>query len=101
MMISYGSCLILSWILFVLGLIVMLTRRSILTLLLALMLMFHATSLTWVAAVRFHGDPLGHVTTLAILGAIVSQFLIGLGVVIRIVRGQESADISKHNYLKN
>lgn len=101
MMISYGSCLILSWVLFVLGLMVMLTRRSILTLLLAVMLMFHAISLAWIAAVRFYGDPMGQITSLAILGAIVAQFVIGLGVIMSIVRAQESVDISKHNYLKN
>jgi NADH:ubiquinone oxidoreductase subunit K len=83
---SASSCLILSWILFVWGLITLLVRRNILTRLIAIVLMFNATSLAWVAGVRYHSDRGGQGIAFALLIAIGAQFLIGLGVMIRKVR---------------
>lgn len=98
---SFGSCLILSWILFTIGLLVLLTRRSIFTLLLALIVMFNGSSLAWIAAVRYHGDSMGQVMALGLLAVIASQFLIGLGVIASALRNRGSADATEYRYLRD
>jgi len=98
---TLNACLLLSWSLFASGLIILLTRRNILTLLFAILLMFNGTSLAWVASMRFHqqsGDWIGLAALLVVTAA---QFLVGLGILRRIIRSQGSADISNYHYFKN
>ncbi len=101
MSLSFGACLLLSWILFGIGLMVLLGRRNLLTLVFAILLMFQGTALGWVAGWRFHGDALGSLGLIVLLVAMTAQFLIGLGLVVRIAKDQSSVDVSKQNFLKN
>ena len=93
--------LLLGWILFVIGLMILVTRRSLLALVLAVLVMFNGTSVAWVASLRAYGDGSGHWVAFCLLAAITAQFLIGLGIVKNMAGSLTSVDMSLRRYLKN
>ncbi len=92
--------LCLAWLLFCIGVVVLLSRRSLFGLLLALLLMFHGSMLAWVAAARYHHAMAYSWTGLGLLAVLAAQFLIGLGVIWHHLKQGRSLDIMEHSYLK-
>ena len=85
--------LVLASILFMIGAIGVLTRRSVLVILMSIQLMLSAASLTFLAFSRLHGDHQGHVMVLFVIAVGVAELAIGLAMVLRIFRHKRSVNI--------
>ena len=75
-----------SAILFTIGLIGVLLRRSPLTVLLSLEIMLNSVNLTWVAFSRQVGGSDGQVFALVVMGIAAAEVVVGLGLVVAMTR---------------
>lgn len=88
--------LILSGILFSIGLTGVLIKRNVVTVLMALELMFNAVTLTFLAFGRFTTPQVmtGQVFVLFIITVAAAEVALGLALVIAIYRNRETVDIT-------
>lgn len=101
-MVGIEHYLILSAILFSIGMVGALLKRNILTILMSIELMFNAVNLTFVAFARFVTPTLltGHVFALFIIVVAAAEVALGLAIVIAIFRNWETVDITVENTLR-
>ena len=92
--------LILSAILFVIGLIGVLTRRNALMILLAIELMFNAANLSFVAFAKGWGNLDGQVFVFFIITVAAAEVTVGLAIAILLVRGLNTLDTRQVRFLK-
>jgi NADH-quinone oxidoreductase subunit K len=92
--------LILSAILFALGVIGVLIRRNALVLFMSIELMLNAVSLTFVTYSRLLGDVGGQVFVLLVMAVAAAEVAVGLAIVVSLFRHKETADIDEINLLK-
>jgi NADH:ubiquinone oxidoreductase subunit K len=94
--------LILSAILFSIGLVGALTKRNIVTILMSIELMFNAANLAFVAVTRFVTPGLltGHLFVLFIITVAAAEVALGLGIVLAIFRNRQTVDVSNANSMK-
>ncbi len=76
--------LILSWLLFLIGLFGVLVRRDLLFMLISLEVMLNAAGLAFVSAGAAWGDPGGQVMFIFILSLAAAEVAIGLALVLRL-----------------
>ncbi|MEI7438657.1 MAG: NADH-quinone oxidoreductase subunit NuoK [Thermoleophilia bacterium] len=86
MSVGIPSFLIVSAILFTIGLIGVLLRRSPLTILLSLEVMLNSVNLTLVAFSRQVGGSDGQVFALVVMGIAAAEVVVGLGLVVAMTR---------------
>lgn len=86
MSVGIPSFLIVSAILFTIGLIGVLLRRSPLTILLSLEIMLNSVNLTLVAFSRQVGGSDGQVFALVVMGIAAAEVVVGLGLVVAMTR---------------
>ena len=99
-MITAGHYLILSGILFGIGLLGILVRRNILLILLSIELMLNAANLTLIAASAMHGDARGQLTAFFVMVIAAAEVTIGLAITVLLFRKQESVDTDEIRSLK-
>lgn len=99
-MIPLGHYLVVSAILFAIGIYGILTRRNALLLLLSIELMLNAANLSFVAFSRFSGDLSGQVFVFFIMTVAACEVTVGLAIVILLFRSRETLDLDKINLLK-
>lgn len=99
-MIPLGHYLVVSAILFAIGIYGILTRRNALLLLLSIELMLNAANLSFVAFSRFSGDLSGQVFVFFIMTVAACEVTVGLAIVILLFRNRETLDLDKINLLK-
>ena len=85
-MISLGSYLILSGILFSIGVVGITTSRNVLKILLSLELLLAASNLSFVAFSRFNGDYTGQLIVFFVILVAAAEVAIGLAIVVLIYR---------------
>ncbi len=76
--------LILSWLLFLIGLFGVLVRRDLMFMLISLEVMLNAAGLAFVSAGAAWGDPGGQVMLIFILSLAAAEVSIGLALVLRL-----------------
>ena len=81
-----------SAILFSIGLLGVLLRRSPLTVLLSLEVMLNSVNLTLVAFARQHGGADGQVFALVVMGIAAAEVVVGLGLVVAMTRREMVLD---------
>ncbi|MEI6626345.1 MAG: NADH-quinone oxidoreductase subunit NuoK [Thermoleophilia bacterium] len=86
MSVGIPSFLIVSAILFTIGLVGVLLRRSPLTILLSLEVMLNSVNLTLVAFSRQVGGSDGQVFALVVMGIAAAEVVVGLGLVVAMTR---------------
>jgi len=86
MSVGIPSFLIVSAILFAIGLVGVLLRRSPLTILLSLEVMLNSVNLTLVAFSRQVGGSDGQVFALVVMGIAAAEVVVGLGLVVAMTR---------------
>lgn len=82
--------LILSALLFVLGLIGIIVRRNILMVLMFIEVMMNAINLTFVALARYYKELDGHVIAIFIMAIAAVEAAIGLGILIALFRNRQT-----------
>ncbi len=94
--------LILSAIIFSIGLVGALTKRNVITILMSLELMFNAVNIAFVAVTRFVTPTLltGHIFALFVITVAAAEVALGLAIVIAIFRNRESVDITTASSMK-
>ena len=92
--------LILSTILFVIGIMGVLLRRNVLLILLSLELVFNATNLAFVAFSKLHGNLDGQVIVLFTMAVAAAEVTIALAITVLLFRNWQSIRINKPSNLK-
>ena len=95
------SVLIVAAILFVLGLIGVLTRKNIIFILISVEIMLNAAGLAFVAAGSRWGQPDGQVMFLFILAMAASEVSVGLALVMQAYHQHKTLDVAKMTELKD
>lgn len=99
---SLASYLIISLILFVVGITVMIARKNIVAILLGIELILNAASLNFVAYSRFVTNNLdGHIFSLFIIVIAAAEAAVGLAIVIRFFQIKETIHIDEATTLRN
>lgn len=83
----------LSLVLFCLGLIGVMMRRNVFTVLLSLQLMFVSAGLNLVAYSYRFSDLQGQVLAAMIVGTVLAQAVIGIGLAVAMIRLKDTADL--------
>ncbi len=101
-MVSLTSYLVISLILFVIGVAVMLARKNIVAILLGIELILNAAALNFVAYSKYVTNNLdGHVFSLFIIVVAAAEAAVGLAIVIRFFQLKESIHIDEATQLRN
>ena len=101
-MMSLTSYIIISFILFIAGIVVILARKNIIAILLGLELILNASALNFVSYTRYVNQNLdGHVMALFILVIAAAEAAVGLAIVIRFFQIRESVHIDDATQLQN
>src|SRR5439155_22126249 len=102
-MASFNSqaVLIVAAILFVLGLVGVLTRKNIIFILISVEVMLNAAGLVFVAAGSRWGQPDGQVMFLFILAMAASEVSVGLALVLQTYHQHKTLDVQKLTALKD
>ena len=97
-MITLSHLLLLSALLFTMGLIGVITRRNIILILLSIELMLSAVNLTFVAFSRAQGDLTGQIIVFFVMIVAAAEIAVGLAVALLLVRhtGKTNADEVKN-----
>jgi NADH-quinone oxidoreductase subunit K len=92
--------LVLSAVLFGLGVVAFVFRRNIITILLAIELMLNAVNLAFVAFARAWGQTDGLVFVFFVIVVAAAESAVGLAIVIRIYQNRQTLNIERVNLLK-
>jgi NADH-quinone oxidoreductase subunit K len=97
-----ASYLIISLILFIVGITVMIARKNIVAVLLGIELILNAAALNFVAYSRFVTNNLdGHIFSLFIILVAAAETAVGLAIVIRFFQIKETIHIDEATQLRN
>ena len=89
----------LSAVLFVIGVIGVLTRRNAIIIFMCVELMLNAVNLTFVALSRYYGMG-GQIFVLFVMTVAAAEAAVGLAIIISIFRHKETVDLRNINILK-
>lgn len=92
--------LILSFLLFSIGMAGALLRRNILIVIMCLELMLNSVNLLLVAFSAYHGDAGGQVMVFFIMLVAAAEVTVGLAILVQLKRNTEGVDINQLNRLK-
>jgi NADH-quinone oxidoreductase subunit K len=82
--------LVLSGVLFAIGMMGVFLRRNVITMLLSIEVMLNAVNLTFVAFGRFLGSPDGQIIVFFVITVAAAEAAVGLAIVIALFRHTES-----------
>ena len=85
--------LVLASILFMIGVVGVMTRRNALVILMSVELMLNAANLTFLAFSRLHGDQQGHVMVFFVIAVAAAEAAVGLAIVLSIFRHKRSVNV--------
>ncbi len=92
-MVPLTHYLALSFLLFILGIVGVLVRRNLLTVLMSIELMLNAVNLNLVAFSRQLGDLAGQVFTVFVIAVAAGEAAIGLAIIISLYRLKNSVNL--------
>ena len=92
--------LVVSAILFCLGIIGFPLRRNALIVFMSVELMLNAANLSFVTFARQHGNLDGQVASFFVMGVAAAEVVIGLAIIVAIHRARRSASVDDANLLK-
>jgi NADH-quinone oxidoreductase subunit K len=99
-MISSSFYLILGAILFIIGVVGVLTRRNAIVILMCIELMLNSVNLTFVVFSRYLASMTGQVFVLMTVAVAAAEVAVGLALIIALYRQKKTADIDDINILK-
>ena len=99
-MIPVTHYLVLSALLFAIGLVGIMTRRNVLMILLCIELMFNAANLSFVAYAKSWGDLSGQVIVFFVITVAAAEITVGLAIAILMARRLSTLNADEANQLK-
>jgi len=92
--------IVLSMILFALGVAGVTTRRNPILIFMSIELMLNAVNLSLIAFGRYLGDAGGQMLTIFVMAVAAAEVSVGLGILIAIFRTKDNVDVDVLNGLK-
>jgi|SRR5216683_6119162 NADH-quinone oxidoreductase subunit K len=99
-MVPLSWYLILSAVLFCLGVSAFLLKRNIITIFMAIELMLNAVNLSFIAFANYLGKLSGHVFVFFVMVVAAAEAAVGLAIIIAIYRTRETLNVDRVNLLK-
>lgn len=99
-MVPLNYYLILSAIIFAIGVVGVLIRRDLIIVLMSIELMLNAVNLTFIAFSRFLGSMEGQVMVFFVMAVAAAEAVIGLAIIISVFRHRETLDPQEMQLLK-
>ncbi len=99
-MVPLTHYLLVSAILFSLGVAGVLLRRNVIMIFMSIELMLNAVNLTFVAFSKFLNNMDGHIFTFMVMTVAAAEAAVGLAIVIAIFRNKPTANVDEINLLK-
>ena len=99
-MITLHHYLVLSALLFTIGLVGIMTRRNVLMILLCIELMFNAANLSFVAYAKAWGDLSGQIIVFFVITVAAAEITVGLAIAILMARRLSTLNADEANQLK-
>ena len=99
-MVPLNYYLILSAVIFAIGVLGVITRRNLIVLLMSIELMLNGVNLTFIAFSRFLGSTDGQVMVLFVMAVAAAEAVIGLAIIISVYRHRQSLDPQEMQLLK-
>lgn len=99
-MIEPSAYLLLSAILFGIGVVGVITRKNVLIILMSVEVMLNGVNLTFVAVGSYLGDPTGGVFAFMVITVAAAEAAVGLALLIALFRLKETVDITDLKVLK-
>jgi NADH-quinone oxidoreductase subunit K len=99
-MVPLSYYLILSAVIFAIGVLGVLIRRNLIVLLMSIELMLNGVNLTFIAFSRFLGSIDGQVMVFFVMAVAAAEAVIGLAIVIGVYRHRQSLDPQEMQLLK-
>jgi len=93
-------CLILSGVMFALGILGVLLRRNALVVFMCLELMFNAANLAFITFARIYGSVSAQVVVFFVMTVAAAEVAIGLALMVEIFRNKRSIDIDQLNSMQ-
>lgn len=100
-MIGLEHYLVISAILFAIGMAGLILRRNILVIFMSIELLLNATNLSFIAFSRFRGDMDGHVASFFVIAVAAAEAAVGLAIVIAIFRNRGTVKVNELDLMKN
>src|SRR5919202_2341901 len=94
---TLAHCLILSALLFVIGMLGVLTRKNVLIIFMSVELMLNAVNLTLIAFGRYLDSMVGQVFAVFVITIAAAEAAIGLGLVLVLARREDTVDVANVN----
>jgi NADH-quinone oxidoreductase subunit K len=95
-----ANYLVLAGILFVIGVIGVMTRRNAIVILMGVELMLNAANLLLIVFARIHGDIGGHLMVFFVMTVAAAEAAVGLAILVAVFRRKGSIDVDRLNVLK-
>jgi NADH-quinone oxidoreductase subunit K len=92
--------LILSGILFTIGVMGVLIRRNTIVIFMAIELMLNAVNLSFVALARHHGSMDGQLIVFFVMAVAAAEAAVGLAIVLAVFRNKETVNADEFNLLR-
>ncbi len=99
-MVPVTHYLVVSAILFCLGVFGVLARRNVIIMFMCIELMLNAVNLTFVALSKYLGNVDGHIFSFMIMTVAAAEAAVGLAIVIAVFRGKQTVNVDEINSLK-
>lgn len=98
---TLGHFLTVSAILFVIGMLGVLTRRNVLLIFMSVEMMFNAVNLSLIAFGRYLDSMVGQVFAVFVITIAAAEAAIGLGLILVLARRQDTVDVASVNLLRD
>ena len=99
-MIPVNYYIILSAVLFIMGMLGVLIRRNLLIVFMSIELMLNAANLAFVAFARMYQNINGQIFVFFIMTVAAAEVAVGLALIVAIFRSRQSIDVDQLNNLK-
>jgi NADH-quinone oxidoreductase subunit K len=99
-MVPVGHYLILSAILFAIGVVGVLTRRNAIVIFMCIELMLNAVNLSFLAFAKYFNDMSGHIFVFMIMTVAAAEAAVGLAIIIAVFRNKETVNVDEINIMK-
>ncbi len=95
-----GYCLMLSAILFTVGLIGVLTRRNAIIIFMCIELMLNSANLALVSFSAYHGNETGQILVFFVMAVAAAEAAVGLAIIVALFRNKMTMNIDEINLMK-
>jgi NADH-quinone oxidoreductase subunit K len=99
-MVPVSYYLVLSAVLFTIGVAAFLFKRNIITIFMSIELMLNAVNLSFVAFANVRQDISGHVFVFFVMVVAAAEAAVGLAIIIAVYRTRETLNVDRVNLLK-